>query len=180
MLQDAQGIVTGELLCKVAGEELLLVTWAEDRNRIEITRKRRSRQAFEGRFGPENARSPRERRIGTTEGAEQAFADWRRHIPPQPVLHLVEVVAAISGEHLITAVSAERNGDMPPGDFRDVVGGDRRGVRERFVVVPDKLIDNVQRVGSHDLFVVLGPEERGNFTGVSGFVVVTIVEANRT
>ena len=88
-------------------------------------------------------------------------------------------VAVIAGEQLVAAVSRKRDGDMLPGQLRQEVSRDLRGIGERLVV------DRRQR-GDHplDLFGrdvklgVLGAEMLGDRLGMRRLVKALLGEAD--
>ena len=54
-------------------------------------------------------------------------------------------VARIAGEQFVAAVAGQRHGDVLPRQLRDVPGGNRRAVGERFVIMPDQLRQDLPR-----------------------------------
>ena len=86
-------------------------------------------------------------------------------------------ISLVPAEHLVAAVTGERDGDMPARHLRDEIRGDLGGVGERLVVHRRQERDDVTRlIGAEIEFVVLGAEVPGNCLGVLRLVEARLVE----
>ena len=67
---------------------------------------------------------------------------------------------------------------MLSGHLRNVPGGNRRTVRERLIILPYQLRQDLDRVRSHAKFLMVGSKVLGHCTGIVGLVVFFLIKTN--
>ena len=80
----------------------------------------------------------------------------QRRRPTHPRSEPVGDVGVVAAEELVAPLAGEDDLDRVRGQLRHQVGGERRGVAERFVEGLDQAREQVDRVGAKDQLVVVG------------------------
>ena len=128
-----------------------------------------------------------------TQGAEAALATrMHRHHPRARLDHCTQRALAgrshslqrvgirrVAGEQLVAAIARQAHGDVLPGQLRDVVGGNSRGVGKRFVVVKRQRFGHFHRIGRDDLLVMVRAKGLCRTACLVHFVVRRVTEADR-
>src|SRR5712692_4589703 len=174
------GIVVSQRCTEFRCEDMCLLGRSKDRDRIEVAFQWSACKTLKRGLPSENARSPGQRRIPASQWPKNRKAQGIGRKTPKTILHLVEDVAAISGEVFIATVAAERDRHLLTCHRRNVVGRDRGGIREGLVEMPSETIHNHSGVRTYNLFVMIGRELPGNHPCIVRFVIPLFLEAYRT
>ena len=87
-------------------------------------------------------------------------------------------ISLVSGEQLVASVTRERHRDLVASQFRQVPGWNSGRIAERFVVVPDEIVDDIHAARHHLESSVFGSQVLSNFRSVGRFIKVRHREAN--
>ena len=87
-------------------------------------------------------------------------------------------VAVVAGEVLVAAVAGEHHLHVAAGQAAHQEGGQRAAVGEGFSVMLQQVVDQRERVGLHDLHVVVGAKGARHGQGVGALVVGALVPAD--
>ncbi len=177
--EDLLGAVAAELRLEAVTENLVALPVADDGHAVEVGLDRIARQCLEGRLGPKHARRPVGLGIESAEHAEKRPAQTERQRGAHLLFHQMQGIAPITPEAFVAAIAGQGDGDMPPRELANAIGGDRRAVGIGFVVKLRQRVDQIEVVALDPVNEVPGLVAIGNLLRKTGLVVGRIGERNR-
>src|SRR5205085_378555 len=115
----------------------------EDRNGIEVAFQGRAGEGLKSCLAAKDARRPGQPGIIFPQKTESTASHRAWHIPTQPILVTIKIVATVSGKVLVSAIPTQGYRHMLTCHRRDVVGRNCRGVGERLVKMPSQLVHDL-------------------------------------
>ena len=132
------------------------------------------------RLRAQGARRPVSLGIDRPQRAEHRPAQGLRQDRAQPVLAMLERVAAVSGEGFVRAVARKRDGHRLTRQLAHPPGWQGRGIGERFVEHRRQRIDMVEIIGRDIARAVIGGELAGHLRGVIALIQRGDIEPDGT
>src|SRR5687767_12417174 len=90
----------------------------------------------------------------------------------------IESISSVTSEDLVAAIPGKDNFDVFAGEFRDHISRNRGRIGERFIEVPDQLVNDFANVGRDDELVMICCEMFGGYARILQFVVTVFVKTN--
>ena len=99
------------------------------------------------------------------------------HSQPSPLV--VDSIALVAGQDLVSAVAGEHDLDVLARQARHEIRRDGGGVGERLVEAGQQLVEDLQVAGLHQELVVRRPAPLRDLAGVGKLVVAILAEPDR-